>query len=131
MSQVKFKIGFTIPADTMFDLIAKLLPIEDFSVEELPIKTLAERAIAIAHRPKLKRQTHKRASPGPNLKNGINGIIMMALSDGGLKRAVELQPKVKAAGFSENSVNSRLEALRSHGVIEQIGDGRWKLKDVG
>jgi hypothetical protein len=107
--------------------MAKALPIEELSIEELAPK-LAERAIAIhkiAHKPKPKVQ--KRASSGPNLMKGINSIIVMALAAGPL-RAVDLQPKVIAAGFSANSVNSRLESLRNQGVVEQTGEGRWRMK---
>jgi hypothetical protein len=131
---VKFKIGFTIDGETLFGLMAKFLPIEDLSVEEVPSKpTLAERAIAIHKQhaitaaKKPKRQIHKRASPGPNLTGGINGIVMIALSDGP-KRAIDIQPKVVAAGFSASSVNSRLEELRKLGVIERVGDGTWRKK---
>ena len=133
MSQVKFKIGFTIPSDTLIAMIAKFLPIEDLSVEEIvPKPTLAERSIAIhkltqqaiaTHKPKP--QIHKRASRGPNLKKGINEILITELSTGP-KRAVDMQPKVVAAGFSENSVTSRLEELRKYGVIERMSDGKWK-----
>jgi hypothetical protein len=126
---VKFKIGFTIAGETLFAMVAKMLPIEDLSVEELaPKPTLAERAIAvpkITHRAKPK--TYQRPSPGPDLKRGVNAILMTEMSFGP-KRSVELQPKVKAAGFSPNSVNSRLEALQRFGVIERIGDGRWRIK---
>jgi hypothetical protein len=124
---VRFKVGFQIDAETLFGLIAKFLPVEALEVEEIaPKPTLAERAIAIhklAHKPR-----QKRASPGPNLKKGINSIIMVALSDGP-KRPVELQLKIKAAGFSPNSVTSRLEELSKFGVIERVGDGRWKIKE--
>jgi hypothetical protein len=129
MSQVKFKIGFTIPSDTLIALIAKMLPIEDVSIEEIvPKPTLAERAIAIhklMHKPKRK---ISRASPGPNLSKGINGIILTELSTGP-KRAVELQPKIVADGFSANSVNSRLEELRKYGAIERTSTGLWKIKN--
>ena len=39
MTTMKFKIGFTIAGETLFGLIAKFLPIEDLSVEELVDKT--------------------------------------------------------------------------------------------
>ena len=32
---VKFKLGFTVSAETLFTLMSKLLPIEDLSVEEV------------------------------------------------------------------------------------------------
>jgi len=122
---VKFKIGFTIGADTLFGLMSKMLPIENLEVEEIrPKPTLAERAIhKITHKPKP--QIRKHASPGPNLEKGINGVIMAALSDGP-KRAAELRPKVIAAGFSANSVTSRLEELRKYGVLERASDGMWR-----
>ena len=133
---VKFKIGFTIAGETLFAMIAKMLPIENLSVEELApaSKTpLADRAIA-HHQKKFptqpKKQISQRARPGPNLTHGVNMVIVNEL-ESGPKRASELQPKAKAAGFSANSVNSRLEALRNHGVVERIGDGRWKLKAAG
>jgi hypothetical protein len=132
---VKFKIGFTIGAETLFGMLSKFLPIENLAVEELvekPKPTLAERAIAIAHRTtekvgKPQRKKFKRASPGPNLSKGINGIIMVALADGP-KRPVDIQPKVVAAGFSANSVTSRLEELRKYGVLEHSSDGLWRKK---
>ena len=129
---MKFKVGFTIGSETLFAMIAKMLPIENVSVEEIvESKTpLAQRAIAL-HQKKFptqpKKQIHRRASPGPSLTRGINMVIVNEL-ESGPKRATELQPKAKAAGFSNNSVNSRLEALRNHGIVERIGDGRWRLK---
>ena len=121
MSQVKFKIGFIMDSESLFGLIGKFLPIEDLSVEEIVPKPKPPPPLRL---PTIARP-QTRASPGPNLKKGINGIIMMALLDGP-KRAIEMRPKIKAAGYSENSLTSRLEALRDHGVLEMIGDGTWK-----
>lgn len=131
MSVLKFKVGFTITGEALFAIIAKMLPIENLSMEEIiPSKTpLADRAIE-HHQKKFlprKKQLNQRASPGPSLTRGINMIIVNEL-ESGPKRASELQPKAKAAGFSNNSVNSRLEALRNHGIVERIGDGRWRMK---
>jgi len=119
---VKFRIGLTIDGETLFGIIAKMLPVEDVSVEEVsPKPRLAQRAIAIAHRPKPKRQGKVR------LKAGINGIILTAMADGP-KRALELKPLVEAAGYSQNSVNSRLEELRKKGITERVGDGKWRVR---
>lgn len=122
---MKFKVGFTIGSETLFAMIAKMLPIEDVSIEELaPIK--ADRVITgIRAHPQIARKK-KRDRGGPRLNMGINAIIMAELKESP-KRAVEMQPKVTAAGFSANSVTSRLEALRDHGVVSRVGDGRWKL----
>lgn len=131
---VKFKIGFTIAGETLFALMSKMLPIENLSVEELAPASKtpqADRAIELHQKKFLprKKPLNKRASPGPSLTRGINMVIVNEL-ESGPKRASELQPKAKAAGFSNNSVNSRLEALRNHGIVERIGDGRWRLKKV-
>ena len=122
---MKFKVGFTIGSETLFAMIAKMLPIEDVSIEELaPIK--ADRVITgIRAHPQIARKK-KRDRGGPRLNMGINAIIMAELKESP-KRAVEMQTKVTAAGFSANSVTSRLEALRDHGVVSRVGDGRWKL----
>jgi hypothetical protein len=122
---VKFKVGFTIGSETLFAMIAKMLPIEDVSIEELaPIK--ADRVITgIRAHPQIARKK-KRDRGGPRLNMGINAIIMAELKEGP-KREIEMRPKIKAAGFSENSTSSRLEALRGHGVVTRVGDGRWKL----
>jgi hypothetical protein len=130
---VKFKIGFTINGETLFGLMSKMLPIENLEVEEvidpsdhLVLKPIPAGVLTAAkHKPKP--QIHKRPSPGPNLKKGINGIVLTELSTGP-KRAVDMQPKVVAAGFSENSVNSRLEELRRFSVIERTHDGMWRKK---
>jgi hypothetical protein len=129
---VKFKIGFQIDAETLFGIIAKFLPLEELEIEEIASKpTHAERSIAV-HKltvaaPKPKRQFRQRANPGPDLKRGINGIIMSELSTGP-KHTINLRPKIQAASYSPNSTNSRLEELRKFGVIDRDDDGRWKIK---
>jgi hypothetical protein len=129
---VKFKIGFTIAGETLFALMSKMLPIENLSVEELApaSKTpLADQTIERNQKKFLprKKQVNKRASPGPSLTRGINAIIVTQLTDGP-KTASEMQPKIKEAGFSPNSASSRLEALQNYGIVERVGDGRWRLK---
>jgi hypothetical protein len=127
---VKFRIGLTIDGETLFGLMAKMLPIENLSVEEVLDKTPRfdlEAQVRKLGSDKPKRQINKRPSPGPNLKKGINGLIMTELSTGP-KRAVEMAPAIVAAGYSGNSVTSRLEELRKYGVLEHANDGKWKKK---
>jgi hypothetical protein len=130
---VKFKIGFTIDGEMLFGMLSKFLPIENLSVEEVmpqsdrlvlkPVPAGAMKILAAAKQ----RRKFKRASLGPNLEKGINGVIMTALSSGP-QSAKDLLPKTVAAGFSPNSVTSRLEELRRFGVIERVGDGTWRKK---
>ena len=44
-------------------------------------------------------------------------------------RALELQPLLKAVGYSINSINSRVESLRQQNIVERVGDGTWRLKN--
>lgn len=133
---IKYKIGFTVPAEVLFGMIAKFLPIEDLAVEEIvdhppaPGKPLPKIAQMVSHASKHKPKRAKRAGKGPNLKEGINGILMSVLEDGAPQRAIELEKPLKAAGFSPNSVGSRLQNLRNHGVVQMLGDGKWRLTQV-
>lgn len=124
---IKFRIGFDISGETMFAMIAKMLPIENLSVTELP-STVPSRPEPTPRLHGPRPQMHKRKSFGPNLKKGINGIIMTELREGP-KRAVQFEAKVVAGGWSRNSVNSRLEALREFGVIINE-NGFWRLVEA-
>ena len=138
---VKFKLGFTVSAETLFTLMSKLLPIEDLSVEEVierPSTPLADRAIALHQKqflakpkpkPKPKHRINPRYPDGPNLKMGINGIIVRHLSNGMGHNASELRKALKTGGYSESSLSSRIEELRKHGVVENLGQGTWRLTD--
>ena len=133
MSTVKFKIAFTINAETLFTLASKLLPIDDLSIEELierpdpNVARIAKVEQLVARKPKHK---YKRAPSKPmDLTAGINKIVMDALSNRLPHRAVEMRPALKAGGYSENSVGSRLQNLEKHGVVEQMGDGTWRLAE--
>jgi hypothetical protein len=125
---VKYKIAFTMDAETLFGLMSKVLPIENLSVEELvehqpklPIEAIAH---AVKH---ITTKRKKRPSIPIRLDRGINGIILTAMLDKPV-RAIDIRPKIVAAGFSGNSLTSRMQFLQEHGVIEPLGDGTWKRK---
>jgi hypothetical protein len=144
MMPVKFKVGFTIDAQTLFAMMSKLLPVDDVTVEELierplpsdrlVLQPVPPGAMAILNAAKqqtkarLKPKQYKRLPRKPlDLHAGINRIIMEALSDGFAHRSVDFKSLLKKGGYSENSVGSRLQNLREHGVVEQMGDGTWRL----
>ena len=130
---IRYRIGFEIGAETLFGMLAKMLPIDNLSVEEIvphhdlkaQIKTLGQDSLLPHKRTPTARK--KRHSNGLDLKKGINGVMLAVLNDGQPHRATELRPLVKAAGFSSNSVGSRLQALRAKGVVKQVGDGTWLI----
>lgn len=122
----KFRIAFTIDAETMFGIMNKLLPINDLQVEELheaPRPKLALQGMVRRAIP----QRKKRRSRGIDLEHGINSILVDHLSDGKPHRTQEMQPLMKTGDYSPNSVNSRLEELRKAGIVERVGHGTWKL----
>ena len=122
---VNFKVGFTISGETLFALFAKMLPIENLEVEEIPAHKPPTKPIALPNG--RKPQARKKNNP-MRLKTGINGIVLTAMK-GKPMRVLELQPLLKAAGYSINSISSRLEILRQRNIVERVGDGTWRLKN--
>ena len=125
---VKFKLGFTVSAETLFTLMSKLLPIEDLSVEEVIERPSTPHQKQFPAKPKQKRIV-PRPGEGPNLKMGINGIIARHLSNGLGHNANELRKALKAGGYSMSSLSSRIEELRKAGIVENLGQGVWRLTD--
>ena len=130
MSSVKFKIGFTIPAETLFGLVAKFLPIEDLSVEEvvqraLPATPKASKIVAlVARREPGRKRVNLRSM---SLEAGVNKLILVVLADGKPHTATECKPSIQAAGYSPNGIGSRLNRLREKGVVFQPEIGLWQL----
>lgn len=123
----KFRIAFTVEAEMMFSLMSKMLPIDDLHVHELqpePPRSEPKHMPKLAVKLGVKRE---RPKPGPDLQSGANYIIMKMFADGQPHRATDLKPLFEAGGFSSNSVGSRLQTLREHGILLQVGDGTWKL----
>lgn len=120
---VKFKVGMTISAETVFSILARLLPIENLTVEEVlerphPIEQFTPR---LKHMHKVKR---KSAIP-MRLDAGINRIILEFMADGKRHRANDIRPLLIAGGYSANSIGSRMQALQVKGILKQWGDGTW------
>ena len=130
---VKFKIGFTMDAETLFGIVAKFLPLEHLSVEEV-VEHAPKR---IQHAPKLAGprtvRTIKRATPRAgyaiNLEEGVNRIVMDILADGEVHRFVEMTRAMKASGFKGTGLGSRLKRLMAHGYVERDRDrpGAYRL----
>jgi hypothetical protein len=132
---VKYKIGFTMDAETLFGLLSKFLPIEHLSVEEVferpapptPKLTVAPRLVAPKPTPKLKL---KRASRGPLLDAGLNRIILDALADGEPHSPIDLKTAIlKAGGYSADSLSSRLAGLVERGYVIKPDYGAYQLSE--
>lgn len=130
---VKYKIAFMMGAETLFGLLSKFLPVEDLHVEEVMERSVPKQSPSPM--PKMARQVTalkppKRRRPrGLMLDAGINALIIEAMADGGTHRAVDLMPLLTARGYSANSVSSRLQSLREHGVVKPAGRGAWRLTE--
>lgn len=122
---VKFKVAFTVSAETLFSLAAKMLPIEDLHIEEL-VERPAPKAVAPVPRMVSKPTRRRRRHAQFTMSRGINKIIVDTLKDGP-QTVINLQPAMVAAGFSPNSISSRMVALRARGIVAPVGDGTWRL----
>lgn len=123
---VKFKVGFTMSAETLFGIIAKFLPVEDLHVEEIAPKV---EKIARLEGPKKRHPRAKRPSgPGypPNLEEGVNGVIMRFLADGQAHRFADMRAAVGKAGYSPTGIGSKLDRLRELGHVERVALGMWR-----
>jgi len=134
---VKYEIKIRITPEEFMKMTMRYLPFEIISAGEIE-ETPAPRpnpAIRFDERfdlPKPKPdRPHKRYATRPptrpmRLDVGINRIIVEALKERP-HRAVELRPLLKKGGFSEGSLSSRLDKLRNKDIVEQVGDGTWRL----
>jgi hypothetical protein len=119
-----YKVTFTLnTAEEAFSLLARLLPMEHVSVEEVGGRAKP----APPPKPQITAPRKKRKPAHPfDPDAGINRIILSCLA----KRPhsmVELRPHLITNGFSGNSAGSRLNALRERNLVTPIGDGRWGL----
>jgi len=134
---VKYKIGLTIDAEMLFGIIAKFLPIQDLSVEEV-IEREPDPAIRFDKRfdlPKPVRAKQVRKVKGSgfalNLYAGGNAIIMATFADGKVHVGSDTFPAMRAAGYTTNGLYGRLKRLRNYGYLMQPRRGQWQLTPKG
>jgi hypothetical protein len=140
---IKYKLGFTIDSETLFSIMSKFLPIQDLSVEEVPV---IERQLKRADLPALLHSLHKpkpprKQPPHPraprvsgypvNLYGGVNNIIMASLADGKPHTLVDSHANIVAAGYSKSGLYSRVQRLVKHGYIVRVRSGYYQLTPKG
>jgi hypothetical protein len=141
---VKFKIGFEMDAETLFGIIAKFVPLENLSVEEVVerphvVPRIAPEPNTSEGRPKpLKlvrasrngRKPYTRHPRQIDLKTGLNFIILDALSDGENHTPTELKAAIAKTAYSPNSLASRMAQLIRDGHVVQADYGSYKLGKI-
>jgi hypothetical protein len=129
---VKFKVAFTMSAETLFLIMAKVLPIEDLHVEEVPEilpKIGKVEKIARLSGPENRLKRRNRYS-GPALEGGLNGVILKALEDGQPRRYAELKQAVNAAGYAGSGIGAKLSRLRQLKAVHQPDFGLWQIGEA-
>ena len=123
---VKFKIGFTVPAETLFGMMAKFLPIEDLHVEEVIDHPHVKQAtISKIEKPRKKYSSPFKHASGKPLTDlvvewmGQNPKQIYAWRDMS-KFAVEM-------GFNKSSINNAATRLLHQKQIQKVGPGKYRL----
>lgn len=123
---VRFKIGFTIDAETLFSIVAKFLPLEDLSVKEVGLgRTPAPRAPKQMELAAPVKKAQRRRTM--NAQGGAGAVVLAALADGQPHAYRELQQAMTAAGFSGSGFGSLGVRLLKHRLIERAGMGVYRL----
>ena len=130
---VKFKINFTIGAETLFGIMAKVLPLENLSVvevverpqratPELPKTVMA--ALAHTGTPTIKRR--RRSSD-------VNGGQLKVLADHARAHGVvgygDLGNALKAAGFAKAGVGSAIKRALDRGILSRHENGGYTVRE--
>lgn len=135
---VKFKIGFTIPAETLFGMMSKFLPIEDLHVEELmeqpqqPQIKQARIAKLIAAMPdnqiKKERKKHRQPFKHPSgrvLTDFVKEFVEKAKGD---VSWASMSKFTQQLGYEKSSINNAVSRLIEKGILERRGSGVYGLK---
>lgn len=129
MSSVKFKVGFTIQAETLFSIIAKMLPIENLHVEEIiehqEIKTQSRIAKLVAKMPQVKDSTRRFVHP---TGKRVQDFIVEFMEKQSTANWKELSDLIESQGYHKSSINNGLNRLIEAKIIKRTGVGMYKLE---
>ena len=134
---VKFKIGFTIDAESLFTYVSKLMPsLHDFQVEEVYVAPpVVERPIPKVAQLVATRQIAKPIKKRKNfdrtrfLTSGANKVVLDILADKKPHNTDEIKAAMKAAGFAETGAGAKMSKLKNYGLVFQPEIGIWQLKE--
>jgi hypothetical protein len=131
---VKFNIGFQIDAETLFGIIAKFLPVENLSVEEVverpqqpPMPKLPRTVMAaLAHTetPKIKRRRQSLGANGGQLK-----VLADHARAHGVVTHAGLGDALKAAGFAKAGAGSAIKRALDSGILSRHGNNGYVVRE--
>jgi hypothetical protein len=137
---VKFRIGFTIEAETLFGYISKLMPsLQDLNVEEIydapqmakPKMSVVAQKVA-EHiklekpiQPRKKHRTPFKHPSGRTLKELVKEF--MEKNKGDMTWA-DLGKHTESLGYEKSSINNAITRLTESGDIEKRGPGVYGIK---
>ena len=124
----KFKMTLNITHEEMIRMLAHYAPFEITAIHEVmedQIPNVPPNIAALVDQVKKRhaKKTIKRFTK-PNLKEGMNAIIMKELGTGS-KTTIELRAALVKGGYSPHSVTSQMTKLESHGIVERKERGVW------
>jgi hypothetical protein len=129
---MKFKLGFTVQAETLLMMMSKFLPIEDLHVEEIldtPIKQQSVVAKLIEKakidKPKDPRRVMFKHESGKSLKDFILEYISQTPKH--LATWNEMSKYSVTLGYNKSSINNAVARLEKEGKIHRTAPGKYRL----
>jgi hypothetical protein len=129
----KYKIGFTIQAETLFAMMAKMLPIDDVKIQEFiepPLEKqskVAQQVIAALGAPQkekpIKLQKHFYHPSGKTCQNFILEFLQKRPS----ATWSEMSHFLVSLGYNKSSVNNAVSRLVEKKFIERVTTGVYRL----
>ena len=127
---VKFRIGFTIEAETLFAYAHRFIPsLQDLHVEEIMDAPIVKQPKI--EKPKI--ENKKRDKPIPHFKHPSGKSLIdfvfkyMENNEDGIAFWKELSAHALELGFHKSSINNAITRLIERDLIKKVGPGKYQL----
>ena len=138
---VKFKIGFTVEAETLFSYVSRLMPaLQDLHVEEIydkpePITPrIPKIAAKIFENMKLEppipheRKKHRKPFKHPSGKVLTDFVLEFVEKSKGDVTWASMAKFSQSLGYEKSSINNAVSRLIERGLVERRGSGVYGIK---
>jgi hypothetical protein len=135
---MKFKIGFTVQAETLFHMMSKFLPIEELHVEEIfeapPTKPQSAIAKLVAksqsqlqlEKPKAKPKVKIEHFKHPSGKT-VQDFVVEYLKSHPSATWAEMSAYTVSIGYNKSSINNAVTRLVYKKIVEKVAPGIYRL----